>query len=138
MFKTHLLGTPIIVSTDADVNKVVLQNHGNTFIPAYPKSIRELLGEHSILQINGNLQKRLHALIGGFLRSPHFKARITTDVENSVNLSLSRWKHMHLVHVQDQTQKVPIKYTFNNIIYNTMLKKEKSFSSLNYIFSDCV
>ncbi|KAF3440737.1 hypothetical protein FNV43_RR19023 [Rhamnella rubrinervis] len=107
VFKTHLLGTPIIVSTDADVNKVVLQNHGNTFIPAYPKSIRELLGEHSILQINGNLQKRLHALIGGFLRSPQFKSRITTDVENSVNLSLCSWKkHKHLIYVQRETQKI--------------------------------
>ncbi|KAH7519975.1 hypothetical protein FEM48_Zijuj08G0094500 [Ziziphus jujuba var. spinosa] len=106
VFKTHLLGTPIIVSTDADVNKVVLQNHGNIFIPAYPKSIRELLGKYSILQINGNLQKRLHALLGGFLRSPQFKARITRDVENSVKLCLFPWKDMHLVRVQDETRKI--------------------------------
>lgn len=108
MFKTHLLGTPIIVSTDADVNKFVLQNHGNTFIPAYPKSIRELLGKHSILQLNGNLQKRLHALVGGFLRSPQFKARIARDVKDSVILCLSRWKRMQLVHVQDETRKVSL------------------------------
>ena len=116
MFKTHILGTPIIVSTDAEVNKVVLQNHGNTFIPAYPKSITELLGQHSILQINGTLHKRVHSLIGGFLRTPHFKARITKDIENSVKLSLATWNHMQLIYVQDQAQKVQYIYIYIYII----------------------
>ncbi|KAL6222328.1 hypothetical protein ACLB2K_005720 [Fragaria x ananassa] len=108
VFKTHILGTPIIVSTDAEVNKVVLQNHGNTFIPAYPKSIKELLGKNSILQINGSLHKRVHGLIGGFLKSPQFKARITRDIENSVKLNLAGWTdHMHHpIYIQDETQKI--------------------------------
>ncbi|KAK5843752.1 3-epi-6-deoxocathasterone 23-monooxygenase CYP90C1 isoform X1 [Gossypium arboreum] len=106
VFKTHLLGTPIIVSTDPDVNKVVLQNHGNTFIPAYPKSITELLGEHSILQMNGHLQKRLHALIAGFLRSPQFKTRITAHIKSSVVSTLGSWQHMQVLLVQEETKKI--------------------------------
>lgn len=105
------MGRPIIVSTDPDVNKVVLQNQGNVFIPSYPKSVIELLGESSILQINGGLQKRLHAIIGGFLRSPQFKARITKDIENSVKLALSSWidrknTHHPIIYLQDETKKV--------------------------------
>jgi 3-epi-6-deoxocathasterone 23-monooxygenase len=102
------LGTPIIVSTDPEVNKVVLQNHGHIFIPAYPKSITELLGEFSILQTNGNLQKRVHALIGKFLKSPQFKAQITTDIENSVKHVLASWsgiKNTH-IYVQQETKKI--------------------------------
>ncbi|GMN29286.1 hypothetical protein TIFTF001_002375 [Ficus carica] len=112
VFKTNILGTPIIVSTDADVNKVVLQNHGNTFVPAYPKSITELLGQHSILQMNGSFHKRVHALIGSFLRTPHFKSQITSHIDTSVQLSLARWiphpdrHHMQLVYVQDEAQKI--------------------------------
>ncbi|KAJ4714296.1 Cytochrome P450 [Melia azedarach] len=106
VFKTHILGTPIIVSTDPDVNKVVLQNHGNPFVPSYPKSITELLGKFSILQMNGNLQKRLHALIGGFLRSPQLKATNTKDIENSVKLSLASWKDMNILYVQEQTKQM--------------------------------
>ncbi|KAK8304739.1 hypothetical protein V6Z12_D03G013000 [Gossypium hirsutum] len=81
VFKTHLLGTPIIVSTDPDVNKVVLQNHGNTFIPAYPKSITELLGEHSILQMNAH-------------------------IESSVVSTLGSWQHMQVLLVQEETKKI--------------------------------
>lgn len=110
VFKTHILGRPIIVSTDPDVNKVVLQNQGNVFIPSYPKSVIELLGESSILQINGGLQKRLHAIIGGFLRSPQFKARITKDIESSVKLTFSSWMHRenvnHPLYLQDETKKI--------------------------------
>ncbi|KAM1062756.1 hypothetical protein ACFX1T_026995 [Malus domestica] len=107
VFKTNILGTPIIVSTDAEVNKVVMQNHGNTFIPAYPKSITELMGKYSILQTNGSLHKRVHGLIAGFLKSPQFKARITTDIENSIKLNLALWRDMQSpIYVQDETQKI--------------------------------
>ncbi|KAG2696312.1 hypothetical protein I3843_07G052800 [Carya illinoinensis] len=106
VFRTNILGTPIIVSTDPEVNKVILQNHGSTFIPAYPKSITELFGKNSILQINGTLQKRVHALIGGFLRSPQLKARITKEIEHSVKFTLSTWKDMHEIYVQDETKKI--------------------------------
>jgi len=106
VFKTNIIGTPIIISTDAEVNKVVLQNHGNTFVPAYPKSITELLGENSILSINGPHQKRLHTLIGAFLRSPHLKDRITRDIEASVVLTLASWAQLPLVHVQEEIKKV--------------------------------
>lgn len=108
VFKTNILGTPIIVSTDPDVNKVILQNHGNTFIPAYPKSIRELFGKNSILQINGNLHRRVHALIGGFLRSPQLKARITKDIEHAVQISLATWKVTQEIYVEDEVKKVPL------------------------------
>ncbi|XP_006283516.2 3-epi-6-deoxocathasterone 23-monooxygenase [Capsella rubella] len=106
VFKTNIIGTPIIVSTDTEVNKVVLQNHGNIFVPAYPKSITELLGENSILSINGPHQKRLHTIIGAFLRSPHLKDRITRDIEASVGLTLASWAQLPLVHVQDETKKM--------------------------------
>lgn len=110
VFKTHLLGRRLIVSTDPEVNKVVLQNQGNIFIPYYPKSITELLGQSSILQMNGTLHRRVHALIGGFFRSPQLKARVTPYIENSVKLTLSTWKkkHQYPVYVQEETKKVSL------------------------------
>ncbi|KAJ6678701.1 CYTOCHROME P450 26 [Salix viminalis] len=116
VFKTHILGTPIIVSTDPGVNKVVLQNHGNIFIPAYPKSIREIFGEYSILQTNGTLQKKVHALIGGFLRSPQFKARITRDIEHHVKLAMASWKDLPVLLIQEETQKFTFKVLVKALI----------------------
>lgn len=106
VFKTSILGSGVIVSTDPEVNKVILQNQGNIFIPAYPKSIRELMGEHSILQMNGNMHRKLHALLGGFLRSPQFKARITRDIQHSVKQCLATWSTHHPIYIQDEVKKV--------------------------------
>ncbi|KAL2236337.1 3-epi-6-deoxocathasterone 23-monooxygenase [Sesamum indicum] len=107
VFRTHILGKAIVVSTDAEVNRMILQNHGNAFIPCYPKSITELLGKSSILQMNGSLHKRVHALIGVFLKSPQFKSRITRDIENVVRFSLSNWMNKSCqVYVQDETKKI--------------------------------
>ncbi|KAH9618103.1 hypothetical protein KSS87_010117 [Heliosperma pusillum] len=106
VFKTNLLGKPVIVSTDPEINRAILQNHGNTFVPAYPKSITELFGESSILRMNGVVHKRLHSSIGRFLKSPELKAQITRDIENSVKLSLENWKLKQLVYVQDETNKI--------------------------------
>lgn len=108
VFRTHLLGKAIVVSTDPDVSKLILLNHGNAFIPCYPKSITELLGKSSILQINGTLHKRMHALIGVFLKSAQLKARITRDIEKIVQLSLSSWTDLDKskVYVQVETKKI--------------------------------
>ncbi|KAL3525339.1 hypothetical protein ACH5RR_013711 [Cinchona calisaya] len=115
VFRTHILGKAIIVSTDPDVNKVVLQNHGNAFIPHYPKSISELLGKYSILHINGPLQKRLHALIGGFLRSPQFKAEITRNIEKSVQHVFSSW-------MENQDRRIYIQLESKKIAFEVMVR----------------
>lgn len=107
VFRTHILGKAIVVSTDPGVNKLILLNHGSAFIPCYPKSITELLGKSSILQMNGSLHKRVHALIGVFLKSPQLKARITKDIEKVVLLSLSTWMDKgRQLYVQDETKKI--------------------------------
>lgn len=108
VFKSNILGKGIIVSTDAEVNKVVLQNNGDVFIPCYPKSITELFGKNSILQMNGPVHRRLHGLIGNFLKSPQLKARITRDIEASVRHFLSTWleKQHSIVYVQDEAKKI--------------------------------
>ncbi|KAK2408962.1 cytochrome P450 90A1 [Trifolium repens] len=105
VFKTSILGTGVIVSTDPEVNKVILQNQRNIFVPAYPKSIRELMGEHSILQMNGNMHRKIHSLLGGFMRSPQFKARITRDIEHSIKQCLATWTNQP-IYVQDQVKKI--------------------------------
>nr|XP_019704704.1 3-epi-6-deoxocathasterone 23-monooxygenase CYP90C1 [Elaeis guineensis] len=106
VFKSHILGRPIIISTDAEVNKVVLQNDGRTFIPFYPKSIMELLGKCSILQTNGDLHKRLHGVVGGFLKSPLLKEYITKDIEKSMIQSFVNWKYKQYIYIQDEAKKI--------------------------------
>lgn len=106
VFKSHLLGRPIIISTDNEVNKVILKNDGRTFVPYYPKTVAELFGESSILKLNGNLHKKLHGLIGSYFKSPQTKARIAQEVEECVQLSIGNWQDGQLVYIQDVTKDI--------------------------------
>ncbi|KAG6665136.1 hypothetical protein CIPAW_02G140900 [Carya illinoinensis] len=106
VFKSHIFGSPTIVSTDAEVSKFVLQSDAKTFVPSYPKSLTELMGESSILLINGSLQRKIHGLIGAFFKSPHLKAQITKDMHKYVQESMETWEDDHPIYVQDEAKNI--------------------------------
>ncbi|KAK7261725.1 hypothetical protein RIF29_28043 [Crotalaria pallida] len=106
VFKSHIFGSPTIVSTDADVNKFILQSDAKVFVPSYPKSLTELMGKSSILLINGSLQRRVHGLIGAFLKSQQLKAQITRDMQKYVQESMANWREDQPVYIQDETKNI--------------------------------
>ncbi|KAL8172372.1 hypothetical protein V2J09_024176 [Rumex salicifolius] len=107
VFKTHLLGKPVIVSTDTEVNKFILVNNGNLFVPCYPKSITDLFGESSILSIDGSLHRRLHSSIARFFKSTDLKDKLATYIEASVKASLASWSDpIRPIYIQDETGQI--------------------------------
>jgi 3-epi-6-deoxocathasterone 23-monooxygenase len=106
VFKSHLFGGPAIVSTDAEVSRVVLQSDARAFVPWYPKSLTELMGKSSILLINGSLQRRVHGLVGSFFKSPLLKAQITRDMQSYVETSMNKWRDGELVFIQKEAKSV--------------------------------
>ncbi|KEH18338.1 putative 3-epi-6-deoxocathasterone 23-monooxygenase [Medicago truncatula] len=106
VFKSHIFGSPTIVSTDADVNKFILQSDAKVFVPSYPKSLMQLMGESSILLINGTLQRRIHGLIGAFFKSQQLKVQITSDMQKYVQESMANWKEDQPIYIQDETKKI--------------------------------
>ncbi|KAL8235297.1 hypothetical protein R6Q59_021397 [Mikania micrantha] len=106
VFKSHLFGSPTIVSTDAEVSRIVLQSDANSFVPSYPKSLTELMGESSILRINGSLHRRIHGLIGSFFKSSYLKAQVTSDMRKLVLQAMAAWKEDRPVYIQDETKHI--------------------------------
>lgn len=106
LFKSHIFGSPTIVSTDAEVSRFVLQSDCRAFVPSYPKSLTELMGKSSILLINGSLQRRLHGLVGAFFKSSQLKAQITRNMEKYVQESMEKWREDHPVYIQDEAKHV--------------------------------
>ncbi|RZR79542.1 hypothetical protein BHM03_00005284 [Ensete ventricosum] len=128
VFRSHLFGSPTIVSTDAEVSRCILQSDARTFVPWYPKSLTELMGKSSILLINGNLQRRVHGLIGAFFKSSDLKAQITRDMQSYVRGSMINWQDDKLIRIQDETKKVCV-CSLQPLLIPPLL-----FSSLHYYF----
>nr|GMC51902.1 3-epi-6-deoxocathasterone 23-monooxygenase [Ipomoea batatas] len=106
VFKSHIFGSPTIVSTDAEVSRSILHSDAKTFVPSYPKSLTELMGKSSILLINGSLQRRIHGLIGAFFKSPHVKAQITTHMRTFVCHSMATWREDRPIYIQDEAKHI--------------------------------
>ncbi|KAG2317858.1 hypothetical protein Bca4012_068841 [Brassica carinata] len=109
VFKSHIFGTATIVSTDAEVNKTVLQSDPTAFVPFYPKTVRELMGKSSILLINGSLHRRFHGLVGSFLKSALLKAQIVKDMHKFLSESMDLWSEDQPVLLQDISKTVAFK-----------------------------
>ncbi|OMO70823.1 Cytochrome P450 [Corchorus capsularis] len=124
VFKSHIFGTPTIVSTDAEVSKFVLQSDAKTFETFYPKSLTELMGKSSILIINGSLHRKIHGLIGSFFKSPRLKDQITKDMQNYVQQSMDKWRDDQLIYIQDETKHA--KKRMVKIIHKIIQSKRKS------------
>ncbi|CAD5194280.1 unnamed protein product [Musa acuminata subsp. malaccensis] len=116
VFKSHIFGSPTIVSTDAEVSRFILQSDEKSFVPWYPKSLTELMGKSSILMINGSLQKRVHGLIGAFLKSGHLKSQVTKDMQRYVQETMSNWKDGHLIHLQDEAKLIVFQILVKGLI----------------------
>lgn len=113
VFRSHLFGSPTIVSADAEVTKCVLQSDSRSFVPSYPRSLTELMGKSSILVINGTLQRRVHGLIGAFLKSPAVKVRLAGDMQRYVTQTMAGWEDGQVVRIQDEAK---------NIIFQILVK----------------
>ncbi|KAE8656252.1 Retrovirus-related Pol polyprotein from transposon TNT 1-94 [Hibiscus syriacus] len=116
VFKSHIFGTPTIVSTDAEVNRFVLQSDARAFVPFYPKSLTELMGESSILLINGSLQRKIHGLIGSFFKSPNLKHQITRDMQTYVQQAMNKWRDDKPIFIQDETKTIAFKVLVKALI----------------------
>ncbi|XP_071686016.1 3-epi-6-deoxocathasterone 23-monooxygenase CYP90D1-like isoform X2 [Rutidosis leptorrhynchoides] len=106
VFKSHLFGSPTIVSTDAKVSRIILQSDANSFVPSYPKSLTELMGEASILRINGSFHRKIHGLIGSFFKSPYLKACVTSNMRKLLLRSMAAWNEDRPIYIQDETKHI--------------------------------
>ncbi|KAJ1262082.1 hypothetical protein BS78_09G080200 [Paspalum vaginatum] len=114
VFKSHLWGSPAVVSSDPEVSRAVLQADASAFVPWYPRSLMELMGQSSILVLGGGLQRRVHGLAGAFFKSPQLKAQVTADMQRRVGRAMDAWSRSRgsnaggapVVRVQDEAKKI--------------------------------
>jgi steroid 3-oxidase len=119
VFKSHLWGSPAVVSSDAEVSRAVLQADASSFVPWYPRSLMELMGESSILVLGGGLQRRVHGLSGAFFKSPQLKARVTAGMQRRVAEAMDAWRRRcrggaAVVRVQDEAKSVRCTYVMRS------------------------
>ncbi|KAK3158320.1 hypothetical protein QOZ80_2AG0135580 [Eleusine coracana subsp. coracana] len=92
VFKSHLFGAPTVVSCDAELNHLVLQNEERLFQCSYPGSIRGILGGSSLLVVTGERHRKIRAMALAFVASTGLRPSYLADVDRSARAVLAAWR----------------------------------------------
>ncbi|KAK7338608.1 hypothetical protein VNO77_19227 [Canavalia gladiata] len=91
VFKSHLFGSPTIVSCDFELNMFILQNEGKLFPVDYPKAMHKILGKFSVLLVKGDLHRKLRSTIVGFTSATKSESNFLHCVERLALSIINSW-----------------------------------------------
>lgn len=112
IFKSHLFGSPTIVSCDPELNAFVLQNENRLFECSYPKPIHGILGSSSLLVVVGDVHKRLRAQALFLINAAKSKHEFLMDIERNALLVMNSWKDKQTVIFCEEARM----FTFNVMV----------------------
>ncbi|KAL8052438.1 hypothetical protein ABFX02_05G004000 [Erythranthe guttata] len=103
VFKTHILGSPTIISMDEEMNRYILMNEGKGLIPGYPKSMLDILGNHNIAAVYGSTHKYMRQNILSLIGIPIIKLKLLPRIDYYIRIHLSDWDDATTINIQQKT-----------------------------------
>ncbi|KAL2349132.1 hypothetical protein Fmac_003132 [Flemingia macrophylla] len=101
LFKTHALGSPMVVSMDPDTNRYILMNEGKGLVPGYPDSMRNILGTN-IAEVHGAVHKRIRGSLLSLIGPVAVKDRLVPEVDEFMRSYLDNWDGK-IIDLQEKT-----------------------------------
>ncbi|KAJ0086313.1 hypothetical protein Patl1_08146 [Pistacia atlantica] len=105
LFKTSLVGRPVLVSSDPEFSHFILQQEGKLVELWYMDSFVKLVGLSGSVKdgsciIAGYIHKRLKKLVLDQFGPLNLKEKLLPEVEELVNRALSNWRSQSFVEVK--------------------------------------
>ena len=69
------------MSSDPGFNRFIMQNKGKLFKSSYPKSFRDLVGKNGVITVQGEQQRKLHAIASNMMRLEKLKFHFLKDIQ---------------------------------------------------------
>ncbi|KAK4262725.1 hypothetical protein QN277_028251 [Acacia crassicarpa] len=121
IFKTNLVGRPVVVSTDSALNHFIFQQEGNLFQSWYPDTFTEIFGRQNVGSLHGFMYKYLKNMVL-HLFGPESLKNMISEVEQTVCTTLQQWSFQESVELKEATAKM---------IFDLTAKKLISYDSSN-------
>ncbi|MQL96588.1 hypothetical protein Taro_029273, partial [Colocasia esculenta] len=112
IFRSHLFGSPTIVSCDHEFNSFIFQNEERLFQSSYPSPLHAVLGEIASIIVVGDLHRRLRAVTVAFAATYKTDDEYLRNVEKQATLLMESWKPKEEVIFCKEAKK----FTFNVIL----------------------
>ncbi|XP_059661721.1 cytochrome P450 87A3 [Cornus florida] len=130
IFRTSLVGRPVIVSTDPDLSYFIFQQEGQLFQSWYPDTFTEIFGRQNVGSMHGFMYKYLKGMVLN-LFGPESLKKMIPEVEGEVCRNLKRWSNQHTVELKDATASMIFDLTAKKLI---SYDSEKSSENLRKNF----
>uniref|UniRef100_A0A0E0DHE0 Cytochrome P450 n=1 Tax=Oryza meridionalis TaxID=40149 RepID=A0A0E0DHE0_9ORYZ len=101
LFKTSLVGRPVIISLDPEVNRFIFQQEGKLFQSWYPETAINIFGKKSLTTYNGTIHKFIRGVAAKLFGLENLKESLLPELENSMRESFASWTGKPSVEVQD-------------------------------------
>ncbi|PIA39005.1 hypothetical protein AQUCO_02700290v1 [Aquilegia coerulea] len=125
-FKSHLLGSPIVVSMDPEVNRYILLNESKGLVPGYPQSMLDILGKNNIAAVHGPAHKSMRGALLNIISPTMIRDQLLPKVDEFMRFHLSNWDGK-TVDIQEKTKEMALSSTLKQIgieSYSAALKPE--------------
>lgn len=125
-FKSHLLGSPIVVSMDPDVNRYILLSESKGLVPGYPQSMSDILGKCNIAAVHGSAHKSMRGALLATISPTMIKDQLLPKVDELMRSHLSDWGGK-TVDIQEKTKEMALLSSLKQIgieSYTEALKNE--------------
>lgn len=107
IFKTNLVGRPVVVSTDPDLNYFIFQQEGHLFQSWYPDTFTEIFGKQNVGSLHGFMYKYLKNMVLN-LFGPESLKKMLPEVEQAATRRLQQWSNQDSVELKEATATVII------------------------------
>ncbi|XVF10665.1 hypothetical protein REPUB_Repub07fG0202000 [Reevesia pubescens] len=115
IFKTSLVGRPVIVSTDPDFNHFVFLQEGQLFESWYPGTFTEIFGRQNVGSLHGFMYKYLKNMVLN-LFGPESLKKMLPEVERTACRRLQRWSSHETVELKEATATMIFDLTAKKLI----------------------
>ncbi|KAH7840636.1 hypothetical protein Vadar_019517 [Vaccinium darrowii] len=94
-FKSHILGSPTIISMDPELNRYILLNEGKGLVPGYPQSMLDILGKSNIAAVHKSDHKRIRGSFLSLVNPYMLKDQLLSKID--------KYMRIHLHNLDDKT-----------------------------------
>ncbi|XP_072092806.1 cytochrome P450 87A3 isoform X1 [Arachis hypogaea] len=115
IFKTNLVGRPVVVSTDPDLNYFIFQQEGQVFQSWYPDTFTEIFGRQNVGSLHGFMHKYLKNMVLS-LFGPESLKKMISEVEHAACTYLQHWSCQDTVELKEATATMIFDFTAKKLI----------------------
>ncbi|CAO2188471.1 unnamed protein product [Urochloa humidicola] len=101
LFKTSLVGQPVVVSLDLDLDRFIFQQEGKLFQSWYPEAANNIFGKKSVAKYNVTIHKFIRNFASKLFGIENLKEVLLGELEDAIRQGFAAWAAKPSIEVKD-------------------------------------